>query len=145
MVSTAGRHIILDVWGVDKNVLDDMTTIAHLLKTAAQQAQATVLNSYFHEFEPTGITGMVVIAESHIAIHTWPEDGYASIDVYTCGENSFPQRAVDHILNELKCAKYNMVDVLRGIEKVTVTRGSTLSSFEYMTSTKGGVNTYEAR
>ena len=69
---------------------------------AAKTAGATVVKTVFHHFSPHGISGVVVIAESHLAVHTWPEHGYASIDIFTCGEAALTERIAEHLLTALQ-------------------------------------------
>ena len=80
----AGVHVIIDVWKA-KN-LTDPKFIDQVFRKAAESAGATVLHSHFHHFTPDqGVSGVLVLAESHMSIHTWPDRGYASIDIYMCG------------------------------------------------------------
>ena len=80
----AGMHLLVDLWGADN--LDDATLIDRALRGAAEEAGATILHSHFHTFTPNGgVSGVVVLAESHISIHTWPERGFAAVDIFMCG------------------------------------------------------------
>jgi S-adenosylmethionine decarboxylase len=79
----AGTHLLIDLWGA-KN-LDSPELIEQALKKAAVEAGATILYSYMHKFNPQGVSGVIVLAESHISIHTWPEKQYAAIDIFMCG------------------------------------------------------------
>jgi S-adenosylmethionine decarboxylase proenzyme len=89
---TAGRHLLVEYNGCDPRCLDDIATVEALLLSAARAAGATVVASTFHRFAPSGVSGVVVVMESHLSIHTWPEHGYAAVDFYTCGACS-PERA----------------------------------------------------
>jgi S-adenosylmethionine decarboxylase len=82
---------------------------------AAKRAQATVVDVVFHEFNPFGISGVVVIAESHLAIHTWPEYRYAAVDVFSCGDVLQPQVAADYLVEQLGAARASVVELQRGI------------------------------
>jgi len=73
--------------------------------------------SYFFRFSPTGVSGVVIVAESHISVHTWPEEGYAALDVYTCGEKADPEKAVDYILEKFKAQYAHVSEVKRGIKE----------------------------
>jgi len=86
-VETLGRHFLLDLEDCDANILDDLNKIEEILVAAAREAKATIIESRFHKFNPFGISGVVVIAESHLAIHTWPEHAFAAVDIFTCGKN----------------------------------------------------------
>ena len=80
-----------------------------------RSAQATIVDEVFHEFSPFGISGVVVIAESHLAIHTWPEYCYAAVDVFSCGEVLQPQVAVDYLVEQLGAARASVVELQRGV------------------------------
>ena len=82
---------------------------------AAKRAQATIVDVVFHEFNPFGISGVVVIAESHLAIHTWPEYRYAAVDVFSCGDVLQPQTAADYLVEQLGAARASVVELQRGI------------------------------
>ena len=84
-MSFAGTHLLIDLSGAEN--LDDLPAIETALKEAALAGGATILNSDLHHFEPNGgVSGVVILAESHITIHTWPEKGFAALDVFMCGE-----------------------------------------------------------
>ena len=89
----AGTHLILDLWGA-KN-LDNLDLVEQTLREAVDIAEATLLHINLHHFEPNGgISGMAVLAESHISIHTWPEHGYAALDLFMCGKAK-PHKCID--------------------------------------------------
>jgi S-adenosylmethionine decarboxylase proenzyme len=92
-----GRHLILEIWDADPHLLDDAHALEQLLLQAARAANATVIQSVFHHFSPYGVSGVVVIAESHLTIHTWPEYRYAAIDIFTCGPKMDLEAAVEVI------------------------------------------------
>lgn len=122
---TNGYHTILDIWEVDSKKLDNLAFLEQTFVNAANEANNTILNVFFHKFEPIGVTGVVTIAESHISVHTWPEEGYASVDIYTCGSESFPEKAVTHIINELNPNKIYAVKCKRGLVEGIKIRRST--------------------
>ncbi len=96
-MSQVGTHILLDMKGVDDNLLKDKRFIKKSLLKAAKEANATVLHHYFHKFGGEGgVTGIVALAESHISIHTWPENSFAAIDVFMCGLSE-PKIAIEVI------------------------------------------------
>lgn len=99
---THGRHILLDVWGVDAETLNDLETIQEAMLGAAAAAGATVVDSTFHRFPVQGLSGVVVLAESHISVHTFPEHGYAAFDIFTCGTRVDPERACDHLVRAVR-------------------------------------------
>ncbi len=82
---------------------------------AARQARATIVDVSFHEFNPFGISGMVVIAESHLSIHTWPEYGYAAVDIFTCGDVIKPEVAAQFLIERFESKNPSIVEMKRGI------------------------------
>lgn len=110
-----GMHVVLDLYECDPQILDDMEKVEEVLTKAAEVANATVIDKRFHKFSPQGVSGVVVVSESHIAIHTWPEHGYAAVDVYTCGDHTMPLKASEYIIKELKCKRPTIVKLDRGL------------------------------
>lgn len=109
-----GRHLLADFYGVADSMLKDAAALEKLLTGAAIQAGAHVLFSHFHAFgDEGGVTGVVLLAESHISIHTWPEEGFAAADVFMCGE-ARPERALDVIRGALKAERCEMHAMERG-------------------------------
>ena len=80
-----GRHVLAEFYGCSPDILNDTVRIEQIMVNAALEAGAEIREVVFHEFTPQGVSGVVVISESHLAIHTWPELGYAAVDVFTCG------------------------------------------------------------
>jgi len=93
-LNTRGRHLLVEYTGCSLHALNDLERIEALMNEAAKAAGATIVASVFKPFEPHGVSGVVVIEESHLSIHTWPEHGYAAVDFYTCG-HADPQIAND--------------------------------------------------
>ncbi|MCP4502296.1 MAG: adenosylmethionine decarboxylase [Deltaproteobacteria bacterium] len=83
-----GHHALLDVYGCDTDLLNDLDRLKVIFHDTAVRLKCTVVQEVFHRFAPQGVSGVVVIAESHLSVHTWPELGYAAIDLYTCGDPS---------------------------------------------------------
>lgn len=111
-----GTHILCELSGCDANVLTDVEGVEEILKTAALKANATILTTAFHRFEPHGVSGVVVIAESHLSIHTWPEAGYAAMDFYTCGHATNPWAACEYAAKMLRARTMRTTEVKRGVE-----------------------------
>ncbi len=112
-VAYAGRHLIVDLWGATG--LDDVAGVERALVEAAEAAGATVLGSDFHHFQPNGgVTGVVVLAESHISIHTWPEADFAAVDVFMCGDAQ-PARTVPVLRRAFKPARLAVEELRRGV------------------------------
>ncbi len=109
-----GRHILAEFFDCDQEILNDAHRIELYMKRAAIECGATIVSSTFHAFNPHGVSGVVVIAESHLAIHTWPEYGYAAVDVFTCGETVDPAVANNALKEYLKAAKVKTVEINRG-------------------------------
>ncbi len=95
--ASQGTHYLLDLFGCTSPILDDELGLVDLAVEAAEKAGATVLATHHHRFEPHGVSAICVLAESHLSIHTWPEIGTATIDVYTCGSATDPRTACDLI------------------------------------------------
>ena len=108
-----GKHCILELYDCDPSKLDDETFLRHTITTAAQRAGATLLNLITHRFEPQGVTGLALLAESHISIHTWPENGYAAVDVFTCGDHTMPEKACEVLCEELGAGRHALRSFLR--------------------------------
>ena len=111
---TVGSHILADLYGIDPALLRDGAALESLLRRAAAGAGARVLSSHFHSFgSEAGITGVVLLAESHISIHTWPECGMAAADIFMCGASD-AERALEILVRELVPADTQQVSVERG-------------------------------
>ncbi len=112
-VRFAGTHLLLEFWGASG--LSDEELISKALHKAAEAAGASVLKSFSHEFSPyCGVTAVVVLAESHISIHTWPERGYAAIDIFMCGD-ARPYEAIPPLRTAFKPEKVEVAEHLRGL------------------------------
>jgi S-adenosylmethionine decarboxylase len=113
-LKTIGRHLIAEYYGCDPRILDDVQTIRSIMLRAADAVGATVMGETFHAFAPQGVSGSVVIAESHLSIHTWPENGYVALDIYTCGGLN-PRRGFELLGSELKAESYRLQEIIRGL------------------------------
>ena len=114
-MDTLARHLIMEYRGCRRSILDDLTAIEAILTRAAEAARATVVASRFHRFSPHGVSGVVIIEESHLAIHTWPESGYAAVDFYTCGPCE-PEEAHRVLARELGATSTQTLLLHRGLE-----------------------------
>ncbi|MDP2735285.1 MAG: adenosylmethionine decarboxylase [bacterium] len=111
----AGRHLVADFWhGRD---IESERELKRLLKKAAEVACSKALKISIFKFSPQGITGVILLAESHIAIHTWPEIGYMAVDVFTCGAQSRPREALEFLKNELQPKESEIREMKRGFHK----------------------------
>ena len=114
-VDYLGRQVTVDFFDCDKALLNDHAKIETLLVGAARASRATVVKSLFHKFNPYGVSGVVVIAESHLAIHTWPEYGFASVDIFTCGPVVDPRVCRRYLAKALKSGRSEYHEFKRGI------------------------------
>lgn len=116
-MDTMGRHVIAELWECNTDKLNDMKYIEEVFVEAALKSGAEVREVAFHKFAPYGVSGVVIISESHLTIHSFPEHGYASIDVYTCGELD-PNIAAQYIAEALDSKSSENVEVPRGMGPV---------------------------
>lgn len=110
-----GTHLLVELKDCDPKVLKDLKSVRDALITAAKEAKATIIQTSFHKFSPFGISGIVVIAESHLSIHTWPEYGYAAVDIFTCGDLLRPEVAASYLIERFKCKNPSIVEMKRGL------------------------------
>ncbi|OGR68172.1 MAG: S-adenosylmethionine decarboxylase proenzyme [Elusimicrobia bacterium GWC2_61_19] len=110
-----GQHLILELYGCNAAALSSVTKVQDAMLKAARAADATIIDSIFHHFKPYGVSGVVVIAESHFAIHTWPEHQYASVDLYTCGERTRPWEAFKVVKKLFRSTHFSMMKMERGL------------------------------
>ncbi|MFZ1682808.1 MAG: adenosylmethionine decarboxylase [Candidatus Zixiibacteriota bacterium] len=114
-----GRHLIVEYSDCDKRHLNDAQYLEDAMNDAVRKSGATIVRSIFHRYNPQGVSGVVVIAESHISIHTWPEYGYAAVDFFTCGESVDPYKAHEHMKEMLAASKAFVQELKRGIPSDT--------------------------
>lgn len=110
-----GIQLAVELFDCDENLLNNDRLLEQSLIEAATNAGATVVGSVFHQFNPHGISGAIIIAESHIAIHTWPEYGYAALDIFTCGSSIEPREIADAIKDSLHARSMHISRLLRGV------------------------------
>ena len=103
-----GRHILLELCECPRELLDSTELIGEILKSCAVRGGATVVSANFHKFSPQGVSGVIVIAESHITIHTWPEHGYAAVDVFTCGHSVIADQIAALVIEDMKCGNHHL-------------------------------------
>ncbi len=115
MIATFGRHLIAEYFGCRADVLNDLGDVRRLLEAAAEAAGAGIVQTVAHQFTPQGVSVVVVVEESHLSIHTWPEDGYAAVDFYTCGPCE-PERAHAIIAEGLAATSTEIVMLHRGMK-----------------------------
>lgn len=110
-----GAHLLVELKDCNPEIIKNLEEVRDALVTAAKEAKATIVDVSFHEFNPFGISGMVVIAESHLSIHTWPEYGYAAVDIFTCGDVIKPEVAALYLINRFESRNPSFVEMKRGI------------------------------
>lgn len=109
----AGTHLIVDFWGAGK--LDDLELMQSTMRDAVRIAGASLLHIHLHHFTPNnGITGVAVLAESHISVHTWPERGFAAFDIFMCG-GAEPEKTIPVLRNAFRPTSVNINEHLRGV------------------------------
>jgi S-adenosylmethionine decarboxylase len=114
MIEALGTQTFVEYYNCDKNIIDDEKKIELLMNNAARISNATIIKSTFHRFAPQGVSGVIVIAESHFAIHTWPEHSYASVDLFTCGSSIDELKAIKYLKEQFNSSKYEVKKVKRG-------------------------------
>ncbi len=114
-MNALGRHLLLELKDCHREVLNDLSFLKGLLLAAAGEAGATVLGESFHQFNPCGVSGVVIISESHLFIHTWPECGYAAVDIFTCGNSVQPGKAAQMLITKLGAKNHSILEIQRGI------------------------------
>lgn len=112
-VRCAGVHLIVDLHGAQG--LDDIDLIEAALRRCVSEAQATLLHIHLHHFQPNGVSGVAVLAESHISIHTWPDAGYAALDIFMCGKAD-PDACIPVLREAFKAKRIEVSEILRGQE-----------------------------
>ena len=113
MGKALGRHFICDLRGCPFEVLDDADLLSDYACLAAEEAGPTILDVSEHQFTPNGVTILVLLAESHLAIHTWPEYGEAAVDVFTCGDSTDPGVAMDTLVHRLQAQSFKVTKLER--------------------------------
>lgn len=113
-----GRHILAEFFGCTANILNNVTLIEEQMKNAAIECGATIVESCFHMFNPHGVSGVVIIAESHLTIHTWPELGYAAVDLFTCGESCDPRVAYEYLKKAFNSHEGSFTELKRGMMNI---------------------------
>ncbi len=113
-LKTIGRHLIAEFYGCSGPALNDVEEIRTHMRAAAEAIGATIVGDTFHKFSPQGVSGSVVIAESHLSIHTWPETGYVAVDIYTCGGLD-PRIGFTYLGHALRARSYRVQEIVRGL------------------------------
>ncbi|MHB1006161.1 MAG: adenosylmethionine decarboxylase [Chloroflexota bacterium] len=113
-MNALGRHLLVELHGCEPGILDNVDTIRRMMLEAASLMSVTVLHVATRKFEPQGVTAIVMIAESHLSIHTWPEHAYAAVDVFTCN-GEIPASVQGCIAGTLRANRVSAIEIKRGI------------------------------
>jgi len=114
-MSPKGYHFIVEASGCNE-IIGNVQEMQTILVEAARKANTQVWSVSFHCFPPNGVSGVVVISESHLSIHTWPEANYMALDIYTCGEHSMPEIAVEYVIEQVKSTHTHITEITRGLD-----------------------------
>ena len=115
-MNTIGYHYIVEAAGCDSEILGSPDRMREILTDAARAGDMGVRSSFFYRFSPSGVSGVVIVSESHISVHTWPENRYAALDVFVCGEETRPEKAIHCILKEIGSRDAHVTEIKRGIQ-----------------------------
>lgn len=110
-----GRHLILDLYDCDPEILDDYEELQRLLEASLVMAKANILRIFGEKFQPQGVTLLALLAESHASIHTWPCERYCAIDLYTCGDRTETHRAAEFLKTKLKAKTTEQREIERKV------------------------------
>lgn len=116
-IPSLGSHVLIELFGCDQKSLELESSVGTAMRDAAVESQATVVAESFHEFKPWGVSGAVIIQESHYTIHTWPEHGYAAVDLFYCGGTVHVDKAVDVLRERFRPERIKFLVVRRGIQQ----------------------------
>ena len=115
-MANIGTHCIVELYGCPRELLNDEQFVKNAVREATSHGLATLMGEVSHQFQPHGITVLGLLAESHIAVHTWPEHGYVAADVFTCGETANPQKACTYLINAFRAGRHSLTKLVRGPE-----------------------------
>lgn len=111
-----GSHLLVELYGCDIRSLENECTVGGAMREAAERSEATIVAQSFHEFMPYGVSGAVIIQESHYTIHTWPEHGYAAVDLFYCGGTVKVHKAIEVLQQQFKPSRIKFLVVRRGLQ-----------------------------
>lgn len=112
-MKSVGRHLILELWGCRN--LNSTEIVERALRDVVRACDLTLLDLNVYPFTPVGVTGVAVVSESHVLVHTWPEYGYAAVDVFTCGDRANPEAAIPLLRNHFEPERVQIMEINRGI------------------------------
>jgi len=109
-----GKHLIVELYDCERSLIDRVDQVEAILVEAVKVSKATIIKPVFHQFNPHGVSGVVVIAESHFSIHTWPEYGYCALDIFTCGEQIDSDLALQFLKKAFRAKNMSIMELKRG-------------------------------
>jgi S-adenosylmethionine decarboxylase proenzyme len=113
-VATLGKHIILEMKGCCKETINNVDAVRDILTKATEAMRATLVDVVCHRFSPHGVTGVAILAESHISVHTWPEYGYVAVDIFICGNAVNPGNAASYVIQSFHAKETSALELKRG-------------------------------
>jgi S-adenosylmethionine decarboxylase len=114
-MKSLGKHLIVELYDCDLDLINDVSQVEKILVEAVAISKATIVQPVFHQFSPHGVSGVVVIAESHFTIHTWPEYGYCALDIFTCGELIDTDTSLEYLKQAFKAGSLSVMEIKRGV------------------------------
>ncbi|ROR01597.1 adenosylmethionine decarboxylase [Desulfosoma caldarium] len=114
-MKSLGKHLIVELYDCDFDLINDVSQVEKILVEAVAISKATIVQPIFHQFSPHGVSGVVVIAESHFTIHTWPEYGYCALDIFTCGELIDSDASLAYLQKAFKADNFSVMEIKRGV------------------------------
>ncbi len=117
MEKIVGVHLLVELYGCDPSLIADAEVFKEKIEKIAKEAELTVLKSYHHQFHPYGVTSLMLLAESHLFVHTWPEYNYIAADIFTCGDERKAYKALELMIKEFKAKDIKKIEIKRGIFK----------------------------
>lgn len=114
-MKSLGKHLIVELYDCDFDLINDVSQVEKILVEAVAISKATIVQPVFHQFSPHGVSGVVVIAESHFTIHTWPEYGYCALDIFTCGELIDSDASLNYLQKAFKAGSLSVMEIKRGV------------------------------
>lgn len=114
-MKSLGKHLIVELYDCDRVRINDVAQVERIMVEAVKLSKATIIQPVFHQFSPHGVSGVVVIAESHFTIHTWPEYGYCAVDIFTCGDLIDADLALHFLKEQFEAKNLSVVDIKRGV------------------------------
>ncbi len=114
-MKSLGKHLIVELYDCDFGLINDVSQVEKILVEAVAISKATIVQPVFHQFSPHGVSGVVVIAESHFTIHTWPEYGYCALDIFTCGELIDSDASLEYLKKAFKAGSLSVMEIKRGV------------------------------